>query len=96
MPGTSNVIEGVMTMRTIRGRVRGQTIELHESLGMVEGQEVELDVRMVPRVSDHPGDGLLRTEGALRDDEEWDDIMEEIHRARKDDRRPRSLELEDE
>jgi hypothetical protein len=29
------------------------------------------------------GDGISRTEGALADDQEWDQIMEEIHQDRK-------------
>ncbi|QEH35416.1 hypothetical protein OJF2_39680 [Aquisphaera giovannonii] len=77
-------------IKTIRGRVHGQTIELNEALGMVEGQEVEVKVRTIPRPPHQPGDGLLRTEGALRDDAEWDDIMKEVHQARKQERRSRT------
>ena len=39
------------------------------------------------------GEGILRTAGALADDAEWDDIMEEIYQDRKRDRRP---QMEDE
>jgi hypothetical protein len=39
-------------------------------------------------VTHTPGEGFLRTEGALADDPEWDSIMEEIHQARKVERRP--------
>ena len=39
-------------------------------------------------------DGLPpNTEGALADDTEWDAIMEEIHQARKADRRPQIPDL---
>jgi hypothetical protein len=73
--------------KTIRGRVRGRTIELNEDLGLAEGQEVEVQVRAVSRTERRPGEGLLRTEGALADDNEWDAIMEEIYQSRKLDRR---------
>ncbi len=74
--------------RTIQGTIHGRTIELNEDLGLAEGQQVEVQVRVVPGPSRQPGEGLLRTEGALADDTEWDAIMEEIHRARKVERRP--------
>ena len=34
-----------------------------------------------------PGEGFLRTEGALADDPHWDSIMEEVQQARKIERR---------
>lgn len=72
----------------IQGRIFGRTIELAEDLGLAEGQEVEVSVRTVPATSTRkPGDGLLRTEGALADDPHWDAIMEEIHRERTNDSR---------
>jgi hypothetical protein len=74
--------------RTIQGTVHGRTIELNEDLGLAEGQQVEVQVRVVPNPTRQPGEGLLRTEGALADDTEWDAIMEEIYQARKMERRP--------
>jgi hypothetical protein len=74
-------------MKTIHGKVHGRTIELDEDLGMADGQEVEVQVRVVPRTGRKPGDGLLRTEGALADDPYWDAIMEEIYQERKKDTR---------
>ena len=73
--------------KTVHGRVRGKFIELEEDLGVAEGQEVEVHVTTVeaPR---RWGDGILRTAGALADDPHWDSIMEEIHQARKVERRP--------
>jgi hypothetical protein len=72
----------------IHGKIFGRTIELTEDLGLTEGQEVEVSVRLVPTASvRNAGDGLLRTEGALTDDPHWDAIMDEIHRERKDDTR---------
>lgn len=35
--------------RTLHGRVHGKTIELDEDLGVAEGQEVEVQVKIVPR-----------------------------------------------
>lgn len=70
--------------RTLHGTVHGKTIQLDEDLGITEGQEVEVQVRVIPSTPPRkPGAGLLRTEGALADDMEWDAIMEEIHQARK-------------
>jgi hypothetical protein len=72
----------------LHGKVRGCTIELTESSGLADGQEVEVSVRTIPAIEPHkPGEGLLRTEGALADDPYWDKIMEEIYQERKSDNR---------
>lgn len=34
--------------KTLRGKVHGRTIELDEDLGVAEGQEVEVQVKIVP------------------------------------------------
>jgi hypothetical protein len=74
--------------KVIHGKVHGRTIELSEDPGLAEGQEVEVSVRTVPNgQARKPGDGLLRTEGALSDDPHWDAIMEEIYQERKNDSR---------
>jgi hypothetical protein len=74
--------------KTIYGKVHGKTIELDEDLGVAEGQEVEITVRMVSTTkATRTGEGLLLTEGALADDPYWDDIMEEVHQERKNDSR---------
>jgi len=79
--------------KILHGRVHGSRIELTEDLGFPEGQEVEVSVRTVqPALPRVPGEGLLRTEGALADDPYWDAIMEAIHQERKNDTRPESLE----
>jgi hypothetical protein len=80
-------------VKNLRGVVHGKTIELAESLGLAEGQEVEVTVKPVPKSGRQPGEGFLRTEGALADDPYWDGIMEEIYQARKLRRRP---QMEDE
>ena len=74
------------------GKIRGKTIELTEDLGLKEGQEVEVRVTVVPAARPW-GEGLLRCAGALADDPDWDQIMEEIHQTRKLERRP---QMEDE
>jgi hypothetical protein len=79
--------------KTIHGKVHGKTIELDEDLGVAEGQEVEIQVRVIPKAFRKAGEGFLRTEGALADDTEWDAIMEEIYQARKLERRPQIPEL---
>ena len=59
-------------MKTTHGKVRGKTIELDEDLGFAEGQAVEITVRTIPSAAGRqPGDGLIRTEGALANDQEW-------------------------
>ena len=77
--------------KTIHGKVHGKTIELDEDLGVAEGQEVEVQVTMIQPVRKW-GEGILRTAGALADDPYWDAIMEEVHRARKIERRPQMEE----
>ena len=79
--------------KTVHGVVHGKTIELDEDLGVAEGQEVEVQVKMIPMSAQRTGEGFLRTEGALADDEEWDAIMEEIFQARKVERRPQIPDL---
>jgi hypothetical protein len=87
--------------KTLHGTVRGNTIELEEALGVPEGQHVEVIVRALSSAADgqfpghRPGDGLLRTEGALANDLEWDAIMTEIHDARKQETRPQAPRLEE-
>ena len=75
-------------VRVVHGKVRGKMIELDEDLGLAEGQEVEVSVRPItPGAGRQPGEGLLRTEGALADDPYWDPIMEQIYQERKNDTR---------
>jgi hypothetical protein len=78
--------------KTVHGTIRGKFIELDEDLGVAEGQAVEVQVKTVepPRKW---GDGIVRTAGALADDPYWDAIMEDVHQARKVERRPQG-ELE--
>jgi hypothetical protein len=76
--------------KTLHGKVHGRTIELDEDPGIAEGQAVEVQVKVVPEAARTPGEGLLRTEGALADDAlwaEWDAVMEQIQQERKLERR---------
>ena len=65
------------------GTVRGKTIVFDEALPVPEGESVEVIVR-TPSGNSKPGDGLLRSEGALADDftDEDERILDEIQRAR--------------
>ena len=70
--------------KVIHGKVRGRIIKLSIDLGLSEGQEVEVSVRTLAEANARkPGEGLLRTEGALAEDPHWDAIMEEIYLERK-------------
>jgi hypothetical protein len=81
-------------IRILRGKAHGRTIELDEELEVADGQEVEVQVRTIPKSERASGQGLLRTEGALADDVEWDGIMAEIYQARKLERRSPVANLE--
>ena len=79
--------------RILQGKAHGRMIELAEDLGLADGQEVEVSVRtLAPPIPRQPGEGLLRTEGALADDPYWDAIMEEIYQERKQDARREIME----
>jgi hypothetical protein len=69
--------------RKIHGKVHGKTIALDEDLGVADGQAVEVQIRVILKTGRKPGEGFMRTEGALADDTEWDAVMDEIHRERK-------------
>lgn len=78
-------------MKTVkrRGVVRGNVIELEGDPGVSDGAVVDVTLRPVANAesSRKPGDGFLRTEGALADDDEWDALMDEIQESRKQERR---------
>ncbi|MGO8746742.1 MAG: hypothetical protein ACLQNE_12195 [Thermoguttaceae bacterium] len=76
----------------IHGVVHGNTIELKDSPGVPDGQEVEVLVKVL-EPSRSWGEGILRTAGALVDDPDWDGIMAEIQRERKLERRPQIEDL---
>jgi hypothetical protein len=78
--------------KTLHGKVHGRTIELDEDPGVAEGQEVEVQMKVVPKATQKTGEGFLRTEGALANDPYWDAIMEEIYQERKKDSRREPFE----
>jgi hypothetical protein len=78
--------------RTMHGKVHGKTIELDEDLGVVDGQEVEVQVKITRPKKRLPGPPpgwqpgrTSTTAGRLADSwtEEDDRILEEIYRDRK-------------
>ena len=78
--------------KTLHGKVHGKTIELDEDLGVVDGQEVEVQVKMIGPKKRLPGPPPgwqparpSATAGLLADSstEEDDRIIEEIYRDRK-------------
>jgi hypothetical protein len=77
-----------MTNKVLRGVVHGNVIELEGDAGIADGECVEVVIRRVVPECRQPGEGFLRTEGALADDPEWDSIMEEIQQSRRQERRP--------
>jgi hypothetical protein len=79
--------------KTIHGRVHGKTIELDEELGVADGQEVEIQVKIIPAAKQW-GEGLRRCAGALAEEwtEEDDRILEEIYQDRQRDSRREILE----
>jgi len=59
--------------RTIHGTAHGRIIELDEDIGLVEGQLSRSRWRTVASPQTRPpGEGFLRTEGALADDPHWE------------------------
>jgi hypothetical protein len=74
--------------KTIHGKVRGRTIELDDDLGVPDGQEVEVQVKVVQPPKQW-GDGLRRCAGALANEwtDEDDRILQEIYQDRKRDTR---------
>ena len=70
--------------RTLHGKVHGKTIELDEDLGVIDGQVVEVQVKIVPSAKKW-GEGLRRCAGALADEwtEEDDRVLNEIYQDRK-------------
>ena len=75
--------EGRIVMSTVmHGVVHGRTIELRESPGVPDGQEVEVVVKAVePRGS--WGEGILRSAGVAADVPGFDEAFAEIQRDRK-------------
>jgi hypothetical protein len=80
-------------VKTTHGKIRGKIIELDQDLGLGEGQDVEVQVKVVP-ARNRWGEGLKRSAGALA--QEWneddDRVLEEIRQDRKRESRRAVLE----
>ena len=73
--------------KKLHGKVHGRTIELDEDPGVADGQEVELQINVIPPVRNW-GEGIRRSAGGWADHPEMDAIMEKIYQERKLERRP--------
>jgi hypothetical protein len=75
-------------IKTFHGKVHGKTIEVEEELGLTEGQEVEVQVKIVAPTQ-RSGEGLRRSAGALANEltDEDDRILQGIYEDRKRDTR---------
>ena len=73
-------------MKIVTGVIHGNTIQLKDAPNIAEGTVVEIVIRP-SRSKRQPGEGFLRTEGALIDDLDWDGIMEEVQQSRHLERR---------
>ena len=72
--------------KTVHGVVHGRTIELDEDLGVSEGQEVEVQVKLVIKKGTW-GEGIRRSAGGWNNHPEMGAIMEKIQQDRKLERR---------
>lgn len=67
---------------TTHGRINGKTIELDRDLGVPDGQEVEVVVRVVDETKDW-GEGIRRSAGAAADVADFDEVFAQIEGERK-------------
>jgi len=74
--------------KTLHGKIRGRTIELDEDPGVAEGQQVEVQMKVV-EPSRNWGEGIRRSAGGWSNHPELDTVMETIREERKLERRPR-------
>jgi hypothetical protein len=81
-----------MVRRVLHGIIRGKTIELLDDVDLADGQKVEVELSRVYPTSDTIGECFNRTEGALKEDPEWDSIMQEVEGSRKHERRSQWIE----
>ena len=73
--------------KTLFGTVHGRTIELDEDPGVAEGQQVEVQVKLVSPAKAW-GDGIRRSAGGWANYPELDAVMAKIQRERELERRP--------
>jgi hypothetical protein len=51
--------------KTLHGKAHGKTIELEEDLGVPDGQEVEVQITVVPSAAPPMGEGLAKVYAVL-------------------------------
>ena len=73
--------------KVLHGVVHGHTIELSETPGLADGQEVEVVVRF-SKPSRPWGEGIHDSAGGWADYPKIDAVMEQIQQDRKRERRP--------
>jgi hypothetical protein len=61
-----------------KGRYRNQTVELEQPLALVEGTEVEIDIRVAEGESDVERHGWIES-GLGRLEEEWDNPEDALY-----------------
>jgi hypothetical protein len=73
---------------TLRGVIRGRTVELKEDPGVADGLQVEITIKTTAKLEPR-GEGLRRCAGAFAADwtEDDDRLLQEIHQDRKRDTR---------
>jgi len=64
------------------GTIYGKTIELNESPGLCDGESVEV-VSQPASMRTEWGQGIRRSAGALAEDSEFGEAMEQIQQERK-------------
>ena len=77
--------------KVMHGVVHGKTIELNENPGIADGQPVEVVVNF-SNPSRPWGEGIRRSAGGWADYPEMDDLMEQIQKDRKIERRKQVTE----
>ena len=78
-------------MKTVHGTVHGRTIQLDEDLGVAEGQEVEIQVKLISRTQTF-GAGILSSAGGWSEIPELDVVLDKIHEQRQVERRQQFVE----
>jgi hypothetical protein len=78
-------------MKTVHGTVHGRTIQLDEDLGVAEGQEVEIQVKLISRPPTW-GAGILNSAGGWAEIPELDVVLEKIHEQRQVEPRQQSVD----
>jgi hypothetical protein len=74
---------------TLKGVIRGKTIELEQEPGLPDGQSVAVTVQPLQEKRLPPGEGIRRWAGAWADDAKGlDEYVEQLRENRDQDRPP--------